>query len=77
MVDKSTVQGDYVMVAQLFFFSFDALDLESRKLDLNLMNCKCLSVMSSNLGDDLNFGKDLTFQFFLLSSTKHACPNKK
>ena len=49
------------MVAQLFFFSFDALDLESRKLDLNLMNCKCLSVMSSNLGDDLNFGKDLTF----------------
>ena len=62
MVDKSTVQGNYVIVAILFFFfSFDALDFQSRKLDLNLMRCKCLSVISSNLEDDLNFDNDLTF----------------
>ena len=61
MVDKRTVKGNYVMVAQLFFFFFDALDFQSIKLDLNLMNCKCLSVMSSNLEDDLDFGNDLTF----------------
>ena len=45
----------------MVFFFFDALGFQSRKLDLNLMNCKCLSVMSSNLEDDLNFGNDLTF----------------
>ena len=63
MVDKSTVQGNYVIVAILFFcfFSFDALDFQLRKLDLNLMRCKCLSVISSNLEDDLNFDNDLTF----------------
>ena len=38
MVVKSTVQGNCVMVAQLVF-SFDALDFQSRKLDLNVMNC--------------------------------------
>ena len=60
VADKRTVKGKYEMVAHCFFF-FDALDFQSRKLDLNLMNCKCLSVMSSNLGDNLNFGNDLTF----------------
>lgn len=61
VADKRTVKGKYEMVAQLLFFFFNALDFQSRKLDLNLMNCKCLSVMSSNLGDNLNFGNDLTF----------------